>query len=264
MLNLNRIPVFILLPLFWLGHCLNPAQNDRQPDGARTIVKGYAPVTVLELFTSQGCSSCPPADELLREVTENSDQNRIIGISYHVDYWNYIGWEDPFSRAEYTNRQRAYARKFGDSRVYTPQLVINGKEHLVGSRAAAVYDRLREFSKQPATDSIMVKNMKRQLDTLAFEYEVWGTHAQKNLRAVLVLDARFTQVKKGENRGRGLQNNHIALTEKEVKLHSASGKLKIPIPRGVIPGEGMHLVLLTENSELGITGATRIPLPAAG
>src|SRR5271165_1705051 len=83
---------------------------------------GAAPVpTVVELFTSQGCSSCPPADQLLGELAKRPD---VIALAYHVDYWNQLGWTDRFSASDFTKRQRAYARKMGSSNVYTPQMVV--------------------------------------------------------------------------------------------------------------------------------------------
>src|SRR3546814_10013389 len=79
---------------------------------------------VVELFTSQGCSTCPPADALL---TELADQPGVLALSFHVDYWDYIGWEAPFATAEYTERQRDYVAKLGLRYVYTPQMVIDGR-----------------------------------------------------------------------------------------------------------------------------------------
>src|SRR5258705_2813519 len=90
------------------------------------IVSGsYAPVAVLELFTSEGCSSCPPADNLLPELTKLD--SGIIPLSFHVDYWNRLGWTDPFSNPDYSDRQRKYADHWRLESVYTPELVINGE-----------------------------------------------------------------------------------------------------------------------------------------
>ena len=88
--------------------------------------------TVVELFTSQGCSSCPPADELLAEVQEQYGDD-VITLSYHVDYWDYIGWKDPFASQAITQKQYAYATAFRSRQVYTPQAVINGNSHFTGS-----------------------------------------------------------------------------------------------------------------------------------
>ena len=88
---------------------------------------------VIELFTSQGCSSCPPADRIMHELAKRDD---VIGLALHVDYWDYIGWKDEYADPDHTLRQRAYARQGGRSMIYTPQMVINGEEDVVGAKAA--------------------------------------------------------------------------------------------------------------------------------
>ncbi|MBT5374998.1 MAG: DUF1223 domain-containing protein, partial [Rhodospirillaceae bacterium] len=93
-----------------------------------------APV-VVELFTSQGCSSCPPADAFLNDLSRRDD---VIALSLHVDYWDYIGWEDPFATPESTNRQRRYAPVLAARSIYTPQMVIDGAAHEVGSKRKAI------------------------------------------------------------------------------------------------------------------------------
>ena len=92
------------------------------------------PFVVVELFTSEGCSSCPPADELLSEIVDGRYENTdVIGLSFHVDYWDYIGWKDPYASRDFTNRQRIYAEKLRSHQLYTPQMVVNGKHEFVGS-----------------------------------------------------------------------------------------------------------------------------------
>ena len=111
------------------------SKNKQQPDSGKiktvSVTGSYAPVAVLELFTSEGCSSCPSADKLLPQLAK-LDSN-IIPLSFHVDYWNRLGWEDPFSSSEYSERQRSYAKQLNLESVYTPQLVVNGEYELVGS-----------------------------------------------------------------------------------------------------------------------------------
>src|SRR5262245_43259594 len=108
----------------------NPA-NEILSSSTGTIKGSYAPVVILELFTSEGCSSCPPADKLLPELTKLG--SNIIPISFHVDYWNRLGWVDPFSSSNYSDRQRKYGEQFKLESIYTPQLVVNGEYELVGS-----------------------------------------------------------------------------------------------------------------------------------
>jgi len=120
---------------------------------AQTAVDGPAPkVVLIELFTSEGCSSCPPADALLRQVngSRTAGDQLVVGISEHVTYWNGLGWSDPFSSPAYTERQNAYSERFHLEGVYTPQMVINGAEQIVGSdRAALLRAVLAEEGQHP-------------------------------------------------------------------------------------------------------------------
>ncbi|MDX1742706.1 MAG: DUF1223 domain-containing protein [Ruegeria sp.] len=95
-----------------------------------TSVTAESDPVVVELFTSQGCSSCPPADRLMHDLAQRND---VIGLALHVDYWDYIGWEDEYADPNHTERQRAYARQAGRSMIFTPQMVVNGQQDVVGA-----------------------------------------------------------------------------------------------------------------------------------
>ena len=118
---------------------------------AGTPVLATETKAVVELFTSQGCSSCPPADALIAEYAQRDD---ILALSYPVDYWDYLGWKDTLASHENTERQRSYAAARGDRQVYTPQVVVNGREHMVGSNKSAIdgaIDRLSGSLSVPIT-----------------------------------------------------------------------------------------------------------------
>jgi len=111
------------------------------------------PVAVIELFTSQGCSSCPPADKLLTETVNRAKagQQSVYALSFHVDYWNRLGWSDPYSDARYSARQRQYARQLNTATIYTPQAVINGRQEFVGSNRTRLNTLLADALKHPAS-----------------------------------------------------------------------------------------------------------------
>ena len=134
-------------------------------------VETFEAVTVLELFTSQGCSSCPSADVLLGKAKNNKN---VIALSYHVDYWNYIGWKDPFSNKYNTERQRIYGQKFFENRIYTPQLVVNGKEHFVGSNSGTLNNKLKVYGTQAAENKIELKDLKRNGNKINLNYNIKG------------------------------------------------------------------------------------------
>ncbi len=223
----------------------------------RVETKGEFPsIVVLELFTSQGCSSCPPADVLLEKV-KSQYPNQVFALSYHVDYWNYIGWEDPYSDAKYTKRQSYYNQKLGYRGNYTPEAIINGKEHFVGSSSAKMYSKIAKYKEQKARNTIAISNLKRNAKSVTFDYAIEGDISDKTLRAVLVLDKRVTSVKRGENRNRTLTNSNIVVAESYNELAASKGSGSVQIPSLVMEGESTTLILLTEDGTLDITGASK-------
>lgn len=110
-----------------------------------TVANAQERPVVVELFTSQGCSSCPPADAYLHDLAK---QPNIFALALHVDYWDYIGWKDSFASPEFTERQRNYARVQQERVVYTPQMMINGVKHLVGTRKSEVANQIKRHSNQ--------------------------------------------------------------------------------------------------------------------
>ncbi|MFK5972268.1 MAG: DUF1223 domain-containing protein [Flavobacteriaceae bacterium] len=216
----------------------------------------FAPIVVLELFTSQGCSSCPPADALLNTVKKKYPEDVFV-LSYHVDYWNYIGWEDPFSNALFTKKQREYNLKFHSKSNYTPQLVVNGKTHFVGSNAEKIYNAVYMGKKQRSANKVTITNSSGNDDRLLFDYTVLGSIEGKNLRAVLVLDKRTTEVRRGENRNRILVNSNIVVAEKSISLNDERGSDFIFIPEIVGDQEKIRLVLVVEDDDYNITAAAK-------
>ena len=212
------------------------------------------PVVVLELFTSQGCSSCPPADELLGRIRQEGKAG-VYALSYHVDYWNYIGWEDPFSDSEYTDRQRDYNIKFGSRSNYTPQLVVNGREHFVGSDTRKVYQKISEYGGIPAENQIVISQIKSEGGKIQFNYDVSGSITDKSLKVLVLIDERTTSVGRGENRNRKLTNYNIVVESKGIDLNSKSGKSIIDIPDLVRDSDKLRLIVLVENGDSEITGA---------
>ncbi len=165
-----------------------------------------SPKVVLELFTSQGCSSCPAADELLGHIAAMRED--VIALSFHVDYWNYIGWKDLFATPATTARQKAYARALGISYVYTPQLVIDGARHVTGSDRDAVATAI-ETSRNSSQTRVPVALASRADGRLTVEIasaEFDGTAAVW----LVNFDRRHTTtIDAGENRGRTLVNYHV-------------------------------------------------------
>lgn len=158
---------------------------------------------VVELFTSQGCSSCPPADKILGELAEDDD---VIALALHVDYWDYLGWKDEFADPAHTKRQRAYAQAKGERTIYTPQMVINGVDHVVGSRGMKVASAVRKHSEQKLPVTV---RLKRSGNSIVIEAKGAG-----NLPNMVVQVATFTpeatvNIRRGENAGRKITYHNV-------------------------------------------------------
>ena len=222
----------------------------------RCSVAAYKPIVVLELYTSQGCSSCPAADALLEKLKKEFDKN-VFAITYHVDYWNYLGWQDPFSKPEYAQKQRDYNVKFRNSSNYTPQVVVNEKEHFVGSNASKMYEVIERYSNRKSSNQIVILKTKINKNSVQFDYRINGDLTNKKIRAVLVLDQRVTEVKRGENGNKTLTNSNIVIAEKTILIQESQDGAYISIPEIVDSQEKIQLLLILENEEYDITAAAK-------
>ena len=164
---------------------------------------GDAPV-VLELFTSQGCSSCPPADAELGKLAGRAD---IVALSYHVDYWDYIGWKDPYGFKEATERQYGYGRSLGLNMVYTPQMVIDGSQDVVGSDEAAIVRGIAASTIRKKLKLSILKDAKGAYKVAIPAGEVSAGGA--SVYIALYDRAHRTEVKRGENEGNLLTEFNI-------------------------------------------------------
>lgn len=161
---------------------------------------------VVELFTSQGCSSCPAADAILAELNHRDD---VIPLALHVDYWDYIGWQDSFAKHAFTRRQKAYARTGGWKMIYTPQMVINGVEDVVGSRPMKLNDVIRKHAALPSRVAL---SLDREGGILTIRAEAKADLGPCNVQLVTYLPEAEVDITRGENAGRTLSYTHIART----------------------------------------------------
>ncbi len=196
---------------------------------------------VLELFTSQGCSSCPPADALLGEL---SRQPNVIALAFHVDYWNRLGWPDPFASRAWTGRQRLYARALG-TEVYTPALVVNGTTMVVGSHRQAVAQAMREAAE-------LTLDLSLRRSAAGLQARIGGelpADAEISLAAIDV--EQVTKVGAGENGGRVLREFRIV---RALHVLDASGPLdRLP----AVPGH-QAAVLLARDARGRVIGAAAV------
>jgi hypothetical protein len=172
---------------------------------------------ILELFTSEGCSSCPPADALLEKLEERQPiaGAEIIALEEHVDYWDHQGWVDPFSSEQWTQRQQAYAFGFGDRGIYTPELVVNGRSGFVGSHQSGAYREIAVAVLQPRTDiSISLlkseKNDHCRVKIAAGKLQGAQSGDIAEVWLAITESALHSAVTRGENSGRELRHAAVA------------------------------------------------------
>lgn len=220
-----------------------------QPSPAAPMAGAVRAPVVVELFTSQGCSSCPPADALLGELAKRDD---VLPLAFHIDYWDRLGWKDPFSLPAATARQRAYAKSLGKSNVYTPQMMVNGTRDVIGSDRAKVTQAIADAPKAtvPLGLSLAGKSLSLAVGAGAGAGRLW----------LVAYDSKHeTQVRAGENAGRKLVNVNIVRAVEP--LGDWTGEVLTLQPGLPVTGGNVAVLLQAPNGR--ILGAASIRLSAA-
>jgi hypothetical protein len=200
----------------------------------------HADPVVLELFTSQGCSSCPSADEFLRKLAKDK---RVIPLAFHVDYWNYLGWRDPFSSRDWSQRQSDYVRAMKLSGAYTPQLVINGSRQMVGSSAFEIYRAIDEEAKRKSDarvtispDGVIRAQTKAPAELILITYE----------------NGVVTKITRGENAGRTQTNDSIVRKLERLGIVTGTAEKRVALAKNVV-------AILQDPKTMRITAAASLP-----
>jgi len=225
-----------------------------------------ASIAIVELFTSEGCSSCPPADALLRQINlkQINVGQLIVGISEHVTYWNNLGWRDPYSLPVFTERQNVYASRLSAEGSYTPQMVLNGRDQFVGSNGGALQHALLDDSRRSHLDlSILSSNRTPSGVDVTFSLKQ-PVAKPLDIIAVLADDADRSNVLRGENGGRLLQ--HVSVARSLTRVATVKGdseqSVHLPLPDGLEAdsNSGHHLILFAQEPHQGaILGAATAP-----
>lgn len=235
-----------LLAITRPGHKKMPDNPVKQTD------KGFA---LMELFTSQGCNSCPSADALLGKYAEKDDSN-IIPIAFHVDYWNRLGWTDSFSNHQYALRQEKYDADYLHADVYTPQLIINGEKEMLGSDKSEIKKAVSNALNETPSVKIAIKNISENDRSINVVYTLDGNISNATLYTVLIQHTAFTHIKAGENNGVKLMNYNVARDFNSIAA-TASGNTNLLLPPGIDSKE-FSVVLFVQNNISGkISGAVK-------
>jgi hypothetical protein len=216
--------------------------------------KGFA---VVELFTSEGCSSCPPADKLIERISNENPDKPIYVLSYHVDYWDHQGWKDPFSARAYTDRQRMYGSWLNLQTIYTPQIVVNGTTEFVGSDANTAERAISEGLNQNAANTLTLSG-KVEHGKINVEYREAIHEKRTELLLALVQKKGQSNVRAGENAGRHLSHVQIVRELKRVDINGKTASIDVPAGFDAACWELIGLVQRTSDGR--ITAATRCEL----
>lgn len=233
----------VILALWLVMLATTALRAEEAPPKAETGV-------VLELFTSQGCAACPPADALFATF---ADREGVIALALHVDYWDYIGWRDRFARPEFTERQKDYARRAGRSTIYTPQMIVGGTDRVEGFRPMMVQDLL---NKHAAAAPQVRLSVERQGDLLLIlaEAEPPLDH-EVSIQLVRYNPSERLRISAGENAGRETTYRNVVTAWAEVARWNGAGSVAYTNP---INGDAPLVVILQEAGQGRIISAMRL------
>lgn len=211
-------------------------------------------VGVVELFTSQGCSSCPPADAALEQFIKRDD---VLALAFHVDYWDYLGWKDTLASPQNTERQYAYAKTFKSRTVYTPQAVVNGREHLNGASGSVIAAKLGTHAGQGQGLTVPV-SLTLEGKRIRVNVDEGAVPEGSDVKIVLVYfrDASTIDIKRGENKGREITYRNTVTNAQVLGMWNGQ-KMDIEIPLDEIEAHDANgcAILLQATSASGTPGA---------
>jgi len=233
--------------------------------GSQVLAVDDSRVPVLvELFTSQGCSSCPPADKLLSTLAERfKTVTEVIVVSEHVDYWDYLGWKDRFSSRTFTERQHSYARAFRQNNVYTPEMVVDGAKGFVGTDTRAALDAITSRSSKPKLRLTLTAVPDSSDKSVTVTLANSGLELAKGEQLVVFLtqDNLSVPVRSGENSGRVLNHTGVVRCVK-IFARAPVEKFSLPLPEIVNSGALKVVAFRQDTTSMAVTaiGVTTISL----
>ena len=206
---------------------------------------------VVELFTSQGCSSCPPADKLLHQL---ADQDDVIALALHVDYWDYIGWKDSFAQRAFTVRQKNYARAGGRKAIFTPQMIIGGREALVGHDAMTIAMTIQEQRKLPRAAQIDLVSRTEDGELITVRLTPIEGRPIGVVQLIRYIPEATVEIRRGENAGKALSYANIVRDWKVVG-NWGGGETELEL---AVPGPNPAVLILQKDGQKDILAAQRL------
>jgi hypothetical protein len=250
----KNIVIFIYVALIstlalfsFTGHVIGKSLVNTDP--------GFA---VVELFTSEGCSSCPAADEVVARIQRETSEKPVYILAFHVDYWNRLGWKDIFSEPAYSNRQNQYSSWLNAS-VYTPQVIINGQQEFVGSDESRLRSSITSALHKTNSVGLRINSTKENDRNVSVHYQIDRNISNSFLVLALIEKTASSKVLRGENQGRTLSHVQIVRNFQTIPLNAQNeGVGEIEIPSGLDKQE-LEIIAFLQSRENGeITGATKV------
>jgi hypothetical protein len=254
--NMNRIVIFsvsAMCLLFAFTH--EEKQNSFQPTDNQ-------PFILLELFTSQGCSSCPSADKLVEKTLLDAQKSgkKVFALSYHVDYWDRLGWKDPYSQAQFTQRQYDYSKWMNSENVYTPQIVVNGTDEFVGSDSKKMTQTISKLSDGGSKINFQFENIYWKKEVVNLEINISDLPKNSQLNVALVNKNTETSIPRGENEGRKLTGVNVVRVLQKLPSTALKNKVNLLIPNDLEKSNTRIIAFLQDKNTHQILGVSQLEL----
>jgi hypothetical protein len=257
----NLLRIAVLAGGFVIAFLAAGAFLHSAPSSVRSLkgpAKGFA---VVELFTSEGCSSCPPADQLVARIQQEEKDQPVYILAFHVDYWDRLGWKDAFSDTRYTQRQNRYASWLSLQSVYTPQIVVNGQYEFVGSKENALRNAINNGLEQTPAAQLTLSDVRLDQGKVHWHYDVKNAAANSSLIVALVQRSARTDVKAGENSGQTLSHVQIVRDFSATGIGmGAGGAGSLQLPQGLAAGNEELIAFVQYDDNGQIVAAARAPV----
>jgi hypothetical protein len=253
----NQIVVggLILFAAFVVAGFSRSAVKITEPFAKMATHPPSAGFAVVELFTSEGCSSCPPADKVIAQIA-GAYPGQVYVLGFHVDYWNRLGWKDIYSAAGYTQRQQGYAALFHLQSIYTPEAVVNGRKEFVGSDQDRLQSAIKEELAATANHPFTLTTSAGAGRTITVTYKVDIADPGASLQIVLLQSHASSQVLKGENQGLHLEHINVVRDFRSIPIRTGiGGRIVMTAPDGV-SAKDCKVIAFLQDKEGPITGVS--------
>lgn len=243
----NKKNIFLLLAISSLL-IISMGLIDKKQKRLQSVFPPSNGFAVLEFFVSEGCRKCPAAGEVMERIVENNTNDHLYVLGYHIDYWDLRGWKDQFADPVFSARQHQYA-KWLNNYVYTPQVVINGKEELLGSDENTIFKLASRELTTPMENLLSLKAVVKK-NEIQINYSYSHSNESLDLIVLLVQKNGYSEVKKGQNSGKRLNHVQIVRALKKASLRDETTRLPIPDNIDLEHAEVIGLVQNNQNGEI--------------